>query len=432
MDTKKQKVFQLFFEAFKSSLNELMQKNPDLISDSDISLKDLFTLVKEQDLFSTLLNFFMLAERSIFLKHNHNPNNRANGYYNRSIEFGSNRLDIAVPRTRNADFYPEILGDKYKRNFTESKHRLMHALLLSGVSNATAKRILKNLGLSYDEEIMEDLRQEIENYYKGFIQRKLKSDYAILYIDGMHVSVKVEVKEGVEQVIDFVLYVVIGIDMQGVKQVIHFEAIEGAESADKWMRVLNNLYDRGVSRVSLVVSDNLSGINGVISAIFPKADHQLCIAHLIRNLSKRLPRAKRREAIELLKNIIHEDKEVAIMKFNKLIQLVSEESKVYAEKLKKDMDRYLAFLNYPKGIRKYIYTTNPIESLNSIYRAREYAMSGFFNSMRNMILNISYETRRINEKWRRNSVPRLKAYMYELRKIHLEKYRDEISQDMLD
>ena len=148
---------------------------------------------------------------------------------------------------------------------------------------------------------------------------------------------------------EITLFVAVGIDLEGRKEILGFWFWRGKESRAFWAEVFQDLVNRGVKRVLVFVTDDFRGIGDVIAKLFSFADHQLCILHLQRNLRRKLSNGAYREAARLLRKIRDaKDKEAT-----------------WAEKLRAKANKYLAFLGYPDEVRKHIYTTNPVESVNA-------------------------------------------------------------------
>ena len=140
-----------------------------------------------------LVNLIMKLERDVFCKNNC-EGNKANGYYDRSLNSGSMKLNLKVPRDRNGDFRPYILPDRWKRS--DDRYRsLLLSLISAGYSKSNIKRVLKELGLQYSDEIMQKIRSSLEESLKEFRTRELKSQLPGVFIDAHQCDVKKDYKK---------------------------------------------------------------------------------------------------------------------------------------------------------------------------------------------------------------------------------------------
>lgn len=176
-------------------------------------------------LLEMLLDTLMKAERDVYLKDS--DSNKANGYYTRSMNTGSFRLDLQVPRDRKGEFRPSVLPDRWKRSDSEYQALLL-SLIANGYSKSEIKRTLKELGLSYSEGDIEEIRLALEGAVEDFKTRELKSEWLAIFID----AYECDVKEG-GRVRKTQVYVVAGIDLGGRKELLGFYVRFGQESKVK-------------------------------------------------------------------------------------------------------------------------------------------------------------------------------------------------------
>ncbi len=184
-----------------------------------------------------------------------------------------------------------------------------------------------------------------------------------LYVDVKFVKVRIN-----ESIVDRAVYI-IGVDLEGNKSVLDYE-VRDREDLDGWKSFLGGLVSRGVSRVDVIVSDDFSGLDRVVSTLFPSSQHQLCITHLIRNLMRVLPDKEKDELMRVRDLKSSRNVEEGKKAISSLSQLVEPFSPARAKRLLDAADRYCAFLNFPREVRHYLYTNNTSESFNSTLGSR--------------------------------------------------------------
>jgi len=204
-------------------------------------------------LFEETINQIMKSEREIYLKGN--PGNKANGYYPRRLSEGSFCLDLNVPRDRKGNFRPYILPQPYQRagaSYTD----VLYSLIINGYSPSQLQRTLSELGLPYTQDEIKRIVEELRERLEDFKTRQLPSEVFALFIDGYHTDIKQSKK-----VRKACVYTVLGMDLQGQKDIYGFYEFFGSESKDGWLRVLNDLLDRGLQRVKEAHGEG--GLTGV-------------------------------------------------------------------------------------------------------------------------------------------------------------------------
>ena len=251
-----------FIKNFVSSKLNISAEEPQAIA--------LSTLLEE------LFNQIMVSERNIFLEASKakRKKDKGNGFYERSVATGIGELNLSVPRVRSGDFRPYILPPLYQR-FHDSYSQLLEALMVNGYSDSAFDRFFNSVNLPYCRTEVNKIKEELKQKVEDFKSRQLPSSLLAFFIDGYITEVKIK-----EKVRRICLYVIVGIDFEGQKQPLGFYLMEGAESKEKWIQVMEDLIGRGLRRVLIIVSDDLTGLKGVIEKIFPGADHQLCFVHL--------------------------------------------------------------------------------------------------------------------------------------------------------
>lgn len=226
-------------------------------------------------LLQSLINTIMLKERELFLK-NHSENS-ANGFYNRNLYLSFGNLNLKIPRVRiGHSFRPSILPEPWKR-IDKDYEELLIAMLSNGYSKAQIQRTLKNLGLPCSEETLKDALNFIQEKLNFYRKQPLKPDWFAVFIDAFWTKIKNQ-ESGKLQ--NLCLFVALGIDFKGVKNILGFWSFKGRESKAFWIEVLQDLINRGLKRPLLFVTDDFQGLTDVIKQLFPYAQHQLCLLHL--------------------------------------------------------------------------------------------------------------------------------------------------------
>jgi transposase-like protein len=361
-----------------------------------------------QVVLQTMMNKGMKIERDIVVSKS--DTNKANGYYDRKVNWGSKKLDIVVPRDRESEFRSFLLPDYYKRSYSQSYEEILNSLLVNGYSKSQLMNTLKSLNLPYSEEEVGKLVDEISNESKLFRERELQSDYLVMFIDGYVCEIKTD--KGISR---HVIFVVIGIDKEAKKDLLGYYAISGSENRDTWKEVFNDLRNRGLRRVSLVVSDDLVGLKEIIPSFFPGSNHQLCIVHLQRNLKSNLSK----DLYKKISDCIHEikiskpTKEVGISKFSDVLNELPKSYDKYKSYLLDRKDNYFAFLDYPKNAQKLVCTTNVVENFNSVIEKIRVKSGGYFQSENLIYVNLYLLGRRLkSSKWK-GPIPQFKECLYE-------------------
>jgi len=228
-----------------------------------------------------LLSSLAHAERSAYL--DSQAEDKANGFYPRSLLLGSVPVDLEVPRTRSGQFRPPSLPAHYQRGYSEETQALLLGLLSSSRSVSAARDALHKMGLSSSE-------QELEKVALGFIEelelrntRPLDPDLLALFFDGKYV----EIKDG-DRLKPACIYLAIGLGRDGKKRVLACLAKSGRENLEDWKLVLRGLIERGLRRVLIVVQDDFSGLLPITKSLFTGADVQLCAVHMQRNARNHL------------------------------------------------------------------------------------------------------------------------------------------------
>ena len=367
-------------------------------------------------LLESVVELVMNQERNFFLEND--EDNKANGYYERNLNTGSFKLNINVPRDRKGKFRPQILPDPYKR-VNEDYIDLLMSLVSNGYSESKIDSTLKSLGLNYSKQHMDKIKKELIERLNDFKTRELPSDAFVLYIDAYHCDIKEKNKIRKASV-----YVVLGIDLQGNKDIFGFYTFFSSENKADWIKVFNDLIDRGLKRVMLIVSDDFPGITKAIETLFPYTDHQLCLVHLQRNVRNQMDKEDSQVFNKELKNIKENslDYEDGLEKLDDLCGRFKSKYPSFIKHIQSNKERYLCFLKYPENLRKHIYTTNPVESVNSMIEKVRINLGGYFQSVDILEINLLIQRDNLkNGKWKK-PIPAFKGVSYEILQLFNKKF----------
>lgn len=325
------------------------------------------SLTNNKEGFSNLIKLglesLMKSERSL---HNEQTNDVSNGYRDRKVYSSGKLFEIQVPRSRENNFYPMLLG--VLKDQEAEAHRLVCSLYTEGLTTSQVGRISesfygKHYSKSQVSRLLEGAREDVDLW----LSRKLDSRYPIIYIDATYVLTRRD-----RSVSNEAYYSILAVKEDGTREVLSVVNFP-TESSSNWEDIFNNLRDRGVNTINLVACDGLTGIENTISRCFPMADIQLCTVHLKRNIINKVKPIHKKEIGADLRQIFLPDREdvscdSAFDDFQKFITRW-QGSYPGLKSYKNERYRlYFTYFKYEKSIRTMIYTTNWIERLNRDYK----------------------------------------------------------------
>ena len=288
--------------------------------------------------------------------------NYRNGYKPKTLKSTMGELKIAVPQDRNAEFEPKVVP-KHKTNISEIEQKIINMYARGLTTREISEQIEDIYGFGTSAEMVSKVTDKIHPLIEDWQNRRLSEVYPIIFIDAIVFSVR---KDKVVQ--KCAVYVVLGVDADGMKDVLSIEVGEN-ESAKFWLAVLNNLKNRGVKDILVLCADGLSGIKEAIEAAFPMTEYQRCIVHMVRNTLLHVPYKHKKAFAADLKSIYHAADESA--GHANMLEVKEKWDKIYPGAMKRWVDNWDAIcpiFKYSSDVRKALYTTNAIESLNSQYR----------------------------------------------------------------
>ena len=288
--------------------------------------------------------------------------NTRNGYSNKLLKTNIGDIPLEVPRDRDSSFEPVIVP-KHQRMSARIEQAII-TLYARGMSTRDIEETIKDIyGIQLSEGSVSNITNAIIEEIKQWQQRPLDDVYFVVWLDGIVVKVRHNGK-----VQGKTIYLVIGLRKDGLKEVLGMWISE-TESASFWMNVLTDLKARGVEDILIASTDNLSGIRQAIGAVFPETISQLCVVHQIRNSSRYVVWKERKEFLGDLKLVYGAiNKEAAYDALEKFEEKWGNKYGYAIRSWKENWEELTAYFDFPMEIRKIIYTTNTIESLNSTIR----------------------------------------------------------------
>ncbi len=318
--------------------------------------------------------------------------NYRNGHTSKTLRSTMGPVEIDVPRDRNAEFEPKVVP-KHKRDISEIENKII-AMYARGMSTREINEQIQEIyGFEVSAEMVSKITDKILPEIEEWQKRPLDEVYPIVFIDAIHFSVK---NDGI--VMKKAVYIVLAINIEGLKDVIGIYVGEN-ESSKFWLSVLNDLKNRGVKDILILCADALSGIKDAINAALPKTEYQRCIVHQIRNTLKYVSDKDRKEFAKDLKRIYAAPNEKA--GYDQMLEVSEKWDKKYPAAMKSwksNWDVICPFFKYSQELRKIMYTTNAIESLNSGYRRINKSRT-VFPSDQSLLKSIYLATLKITAKW---------------------------------
>jgi len=315
-----------------------------------------------KDMFGSLLQEALEAELDTELDYPKNgkipdgKSNRRNGHTQKTIRSERGEIGLSIPRDREGDFEPVIVK-KHQKEVTGIDEQIL-ALYAKGVSVRDIQDHLNRMyGVSVSPTLISNVTNRIMPVIKEWQSRPLQKTYAIVFLDAIHYKVK---QEGC--IVNKAVYMVIGVDMDGNKDVLGMYIGEH-ETSKFWLTVLNELKNRGVEDILICSVDNLAGFSEAISACFPKTEIQKCIVHQIRNSVRYVSYKDTKKLLSNLKPVYTAaSEEAALAYLDEFEGVWGSKYPLVIQSWRRNWGEIATFFKYPPEIRKIIYTTNMIES----------------------------------------------------------------------
>ncbi len=285
-----------------------------------------------------------------------------NGYKQKQVNSSFGSMTIDVPQDRKSTFEPQVVK-KRQKDISDIDRKIISMYAKGMTTRQISDTLMDIYGFEASEGFISDVTDKILPQIEEWQNRPLSEIYPVLFIDAIHYSVR---NEGIIK--KLAAYVILGINLEGHKEVLTIEVGEN-ESSKYWLSVLNNLKNRGVQDIMIICADGLTGIKEAITTAFPKTEYQRCIVHQVRNTLKYVADKDRKPFAADLKTIYNAPNEKKAIEARERVTQKWEEKYPRAMKSwEKNWDAISPIFKFSSDVRSVIYTTNAIESLNSTYR----------------------------------------------------------------
>lgn len=316
--------------------------------------------------FKELLESMLNAEREEYLKDNHNT--KGNGYYLRSLgtKYGTIK-NLKIPRTRDGSFKSQFIPRKHSDS---SIDQLVTELFVEGLSTRRIEDILlKCFDTNLSHTSVANIAKAGQDEILRWTERALDSHYACIFIDAFYFPLK-RTSSSKEAV-----FVALAITPKGHREILGYWIPGGSEGASNWEDILRDLQNRGVQQVDFIIADGLTGIEGAISRVFPKANYQYCVIHAIRSTLNKV-RASDKEAVAADLKWIYQansfdEAKIGLWDFCKKWERMYPKITTFWEKHFLELTQFMVL---PKELWKYVYTTNWVERSHKEVKRRLKAM----------------------------------------------------------
>ena len=345
-----------------------------------------------------------LIERALAGELSHHLNNQAeeekrnsrNGYSKKTVQSNHGEMELSIPRDRQGNFEP-VLVPKHERRIAGLDEKIL-ALYARGMSTRDISAQLEELyGAKVSASMISEVTDAVLEEVKAWQARPLEEIYPIVYLDALYVNIKVSGRISKRAV-----YISLGVDQEGDKQLLGLWIGEAeAEGAKFWLRILTELKNRGLKDILIACCDGLTGFPEAIEAVYPQTQVQLCIVHLMRNCLNYVPWKDKKAVAADLKPIYQaatiEEAETALDAFSqKWDELYPAISQIWL----RHWEHVIPIFDYPMEIRRVIYTTNAIESLNRSFR-KIIKTKAVFPDEDSVFKLLYLAMRNITKKWQR-------------------------------
>lgn len=288
--------------------------------------------------------------------------NSRNGYTRKTLQTEAGQFEVDTPRDRAGRFEPQLVK-KHQRRFTSMDDKILF-LYAQGMSTREIVTTFKELyGADASPSLISKVTDAVIEEVVEWQSRPLDSVYPIVYLDCIVVKIRQD-----KRVINKAIYLALGVNIEGHKELLGMWLSEN-EGAKFWLSVLTELQNRGLKDILIACVDGLKGFPDAINAVYPATQIQLCIVHMVRNSMKYVP-YKDYKAVAASLKLIYQSatEEEGLQALSEFAEEWDDKYPQISRSWNKHWENLNALFMYPQDIRKAIYTTNAIESLNSVIR----------------------------------------------------------------
>lgn len=381
----------------KASMRKLMR---DFLKEHDISVKDgedINSLMR--DMMSALIEGTLDGELDDTLGYdrydyeNKETDNSRNGHSKKTMHTSYGDMEVEIPRDRKGEYTPQLIP-KYSTTLTKDMEEKIISMYAKGMTTGDIESHMKDLyGVDISDSTISRITDRIMPLVKEWQERPLEEVYAVVYMDAIHYHVR---SEG--RIVKRAVYVIIGIDMSGKKDVLGMYVGEN-ESAKFWLTILNGLKNRGVEDILIICVDGLAGFPQAIEAAYPETEVQQCIIHQIRNSTKYVSYKELKPLMADLKKVYAAaTEELALENLEEFAEKWDSKYPKISKSWKEHWPTLSTYFKYPEEVRKIIYTSNTIEGFNRQLRKVTKSRT-VFPTDDSLLKLLFLATRDITKKW---------------------------------
>jgi putative transposase len=285
--------------------------------------------------------------------------NSRNGHSSKNLQTSFGEVEVSVPRDRKGEFEPQLLK-KNQTSISQDIEEKILSMYAKGMTTGDIEAHIQDIyGLSVSDTTVSRITDKILPVAKEWQQRPLESIYAVVFLDAIHYHVR---SEG--QIVKKAVYIAIGLDLDGRKDALGMWVGEN-ESVKFWATVLNGPRNRSVEDIFIACTDNLTGFDAAIHAVFPETEIQNCMIHQLRNSSKYVSYKDLKALMSDLKAVYAAvDEQAALDALETFAQNWDNKYPKIAKSWRENWANLSTYFKYPQEVRRLIYTTNTIEGFN--------------------------------------------------------------------
>ena len=291
-----------------------------------------------------------------------NGRNSRNGYTRKTLKGDHGEIEIATPRDRESSFEPQLIH-KGQTRITGMDDQII-SLYAKGMSTRDIVDAFQEMyGANISAGLISKVTNAVSDQVIEWQNRPLEAVYPIVYLDCIMIKIRQD-----KRVINKAIYLALGINLDGQKELLGLWMSE-TEGAKFWLSVLTELQTRGIEHILIACIDGLSGFPDAIQTVYPDAKIQLCIVHMVRNSLKYVSYKDYKAVTADLKKIYRSATEQeATLELDRFAKTWDQKHPQISKSWRNNWPNLITLFDYPDDIRKVIYTTNAIESLNSVIR----------------------------------------------------------------
>lgn len=365
----------------------IKQYKPETVEDMQDALKDIFG-----PMFESMLQ----GEMNSHLGYEHNEKgekettNRRNGYINKTVKTSTGNLGIKVPRDRESTFEPKLIS-KRQRDVSGIENKVL-AMYAKGMSQRDIADTIEDIyGFEISHETISEITDQVISELEEWQNRPLKKFYTFLFVDCMYVTIRKDYETK-----NYAVYTILGYDVDGKKDILGIWLNE-TESKHTWMQIFDEIKARGVEDILFISMDGVSGLEEGAKAIFKEVIVQRCIVHLIRNSIKYVPSKDYKAFTASIRKVYGAPSlKAAQAEFEKFKQSWTQYPGAVDVWIR-NFNHVEQLFDYGSAVRKIMYTTNAVESVNSSFR--KVTKKGAFPNENSLLKLLYLRITELYKKW---------------------------------